>query len=75
MVIYKDGVAFPSNSNWGTQGTVQFDATKVSGFRIGGSGNPEEAWMNSWSGSIDQFRMYNTSLNQSEVQNLFTNKL
>jgi len=74
IIAYRDGTAFASNSNWGTQGTISFDTSKVGGFRIGGSGNPEEGWMNSWTGSIDNFRLYNTSLSATEVQSLVTAK-
>ena len=53
----------------------QINTSKVGSFRIGGSGNPEEGWMNSWTGGLDQFRMYASALTAGEVNELFTGKL
>lgn len=75
MIFYKDGVAYQPNSQWTNHGALKLNASKINGFRIGGSGNPAEAWMNSWTGSLDQFRMYATALPATEVNKLFTDKL
>lgn len=72
MTIYKDGVAY-STQVWAGHGAFQLDDSKITGLRIGGSGNPEEGWMNSWTGGIDQFRMYNIALTDAEIQELYTN--
>ncbi len=72
MICYKDGIAYLPNSQWDNHGAIEFKTDKINGFRIGGSGNPDEGWMNSYSGSIDQFRLYNTALSSAEVQDLFT---
>lgn len=75
MTFYIDGVAKGTNA-WANpnHGAIKFNTSKINGFRIGGSGNPDEGWMNSWSGSIDNFRLYNTALSTAEVLDLFTNK-
>lgn len=73
MTLYVDGVA-KSTKTWSGHGPVKFNTTKINGFRIGGSGNPSEGWMKSWSGSLDQFRMYVTALTPAEVNDLYTNK-
>jgi len=73
MTFYVDGEAKGTNT-WSDHGKIMFKTSAINGFRIGGSGNPEEGWMNSWSGSLDQFRLYNTPLSQAEVQELFTEK-
>lgn len=73
MTLYVDGVA-KSTKDWTGHGPIKFNTTKINGFRIGGSGNPSEGWMKSWSGSIDQFRMYVTALSSSEINDLYTNK-
>lgn len=74
MTCYKDGVAYLPNSQWDNHGAIKFKTNKINGFRIGGSGNPDEGWMNSYTGSIDNFRLYNTPLSAADVQTLFTEK-
>ncbi len=74
MTCYKDGVAYLPSSQWDNHGAVQFKTEKINGFRIGGSGNPDEGWMNSYTGSIDQFRLYAAAISPSEVQSLYTNR-
>ncbi|MFV8325018.1 LamG domain-containing protein [Flavobacterium sp. ZS1P14] len=73
MSFYKDGVKYADKS-WNNHGAVKFNASRINGFRIGGSGNPEEGWMNSWTGSFDNFRLYNTALPLADVQTLFAEK-
>jgi hypothetical protein len=74
MICYKDGVAYLSNSQWDNHGAIKFKTDKINGFRIGGSGNPNEGWMNSYTGSLDNFRLYNIPLSAAEVQKLVTEK-
>jgi len=73
MTLYIDGVA-KSTKTWAGHGAVKFNTSKINGFRIGGSGNPSEGWMKSWSGSLDQFRMYVSALTPAEVNDLYINK-
>lgn len=75
MVLYRDGVVYEPVSQWTNHGNIKFNTSKVGSFRIGGSGNPEEGWMNSWTGGLDQFRMYASALTAGEVNELFTGKL
>jgi hypothetical protein len=74
MTFYVDGVVKGTNA-WTGHGKIMFKTSAINGFRIGGSGNPEEGWMNSWTGSLDQFRLYSTALTAIEVNQLFTGKL
>ena len=73
MTLYKDGVAFATKT-WTNHGNIKLKEEKVLGFRIGGAGNPAEGWMNSWTGDLDQFRMYGKALTLAEVNELFTKK-
>ncbi|MDP9954549.1 hypothetical protein J2X97_000186 [Epilithonimonas hungarica] len=73
MTMFVDGVS-KGTKTWANHGPIKFNTSKINGFRIGGSGNPSEGWMKSWSGSLDQFRMYTKVLSQMEVQDLYTNK-
>ncbi|MGV7106776.1 LamG domain-containing protein [Flavobacterium sp. U410] len=72
MTLYVDGDA-KSTKTWDNHGPVTFNVTKIDGFRIGGSGNPSEGWMKSWSGGLDQFRLYAVALTPSQVQDLYIN--
>lgn len=74
MLLYRDGVVFEPLGQWTGHGNVKFNTSKVGSFRIGGSGNPEEGWMNSWTGALDQFRLYSSALTATEVNALFTGK-
>lgn len=73
MTFYIDGVVKGTNT-WANHGPIKFNVAKINGFRLGGSGNPDEGWMNSWSGSLDNFRLYNTPLSSAEVTTLLTEK-
>jgi len=73
MTLYKDGVAFATKS-WTNHGNMKLKDSKVLGFRIGGSGNPAEGWMNSWTGDLDQFRMYGAALTVAQINELYTKK-
>ncbi|MDR6845877.1 LamG domain-containing protein [Flavobacterium granuli] len=74
MLLYRDGVAYEPLGQWTDHGNIKFNTSKVGSFRIGGSGNPEEGWMNSWTGGLDQFRLYASALTATEVNALFTGK-
>jgi hypothetical protein len=73
MTLYKDGVAYATKF-WDNHGPIKLKDNKVTGFRIGGSGNPDEGWMNSWTGDLDQFRLYSKALTVAEINDLYTNK-
>jgi hypothetical protein len=73
MTAYKDGVAFATKV-WTNHGNLKMKEDKVLGFRIGGAGNPAEGWMNSWTGDLDQFRMYGKVLTIAEINELYTKK-
>jgi hypothetical protein len=72
MTLYVDGLQ-KSTKTWDNHGAINFDTSKINGFRIGGSGNPSEGWMKSWSGSLDQFRLYVSALSQAQIQDLYSN--
>ncbi|AOW10709.1 LamG domain-containing protein [Flavobacterium gilvum] len=72
MVLYRDNVPLEPLSQWTGHGNVKFNTAKVGSLRIGGSGNPEEGWMNSWTGALDQFRLYSSALTATEVGALYT---
>lgn len=74
MLLYRDGVAYEPLNQWTDHGNVKFNSSRINGFRIGGSGNPDEGWMNSWTGGLDQFRLYASALTAVEVNELFTGK-
>lgn len=40
-----------------------------------GNGAPTDAWIQSWQGGLDQFRLYNKALSESEIQALYNSKL
>lgn len=73
MTLYKDGIAF-TTQKWTNHGNMKFKDSNVLGFRIGGPGNPAETWMNSWTGDLDQFRMYSKALSVAEINELYTKK-
>lgn len=39
-----------------------------------GNGAPTDAWIESWQGGLDQFRLYNTVLSDAEIQDLYTGR-
>ena len=73
MTLYKDGVAFAFRL-WFNHGDLKLKDEKVSGFTIGGGGNTAIGWMNSWTGDLDQFRMYGKALTVAEINELYTKK-
>lgn len=67
MSFYRDGVLH-KDIDWAGHGPLTIDATKVSGFRLGGKTTD---WGTSFVGGIDQFRLYNKALTAGEVKELF----
>ena len=61
------------------RGAVDFSAATnliLGGWnRHGNVAGPTDDWVKSYTGLMDQFRMYNKALTAAEVQNLYTNKL
>lgn len=84
MTLYKDGVAHSFKPEWTNHGNVVLEESKITGLKIGAG--PQEFtaeqieqgagdWLkNSWTGGIDQFRMYSTALTSQEVSELFSQK-
>ncbi|MGZ5246321.1 MAG: LamG-like jellyroll fold domain-containing protein [Flavitalea sp.] len=87
LTYYLDGVPFtnldPSltdvKKNGQPRGPLEFSNT--SGFIVGGwnkhagSSGPTDAWINSFSGQMDQFRLYGQALTAAEIQALFNSKM
>lgn len=83
MTLYVDGQP-KTTSAWGNHGNVILEPSKITGLKIGAGpqeftpdeiANNGDDWLkNSWTGGIDQFRMYTTPLTAAEVQTLFTKK-
>jgi hypothetical protein len=74
LKAYIDGNLFKSNVIGGL-GNINFG--DFDDFTIGGPSqytHDKNTWMNFWEGNIDQFRLYNTVLTDSEVNALFTGK-
>lgn len=84
MTLYIDGQANAFVPEWSNHGNVVLEPGKITGLKIGAG--PQEFtpaqiasgaddWLkNSWTGGIDQFRMYTTPLSATEVQALFNKK-
>lgn len=73
LTFYKDGVQYATPKIWGTHGGINMDATKVTGFNLGGQSGTD-SWMKPWGGNLDQFRMYDSALTNAEITDLYTNK-
>ncbi|MGJ7031102.1 LamG domain-containing protein [Niabella hirudinis] len=84
MTLYKDGVAHPFVSEWTGHGNVKLEAAKITALKMG-AGPLEftqaqidagaDDWLrNSWTGAIDQFRLYNIALGAGEIKALYTGK-
>lgn len=84
MTLYKDGVAHANAPIWTGHGNVSLEPSKITGLKIGAGPQEFSAaqitagaddWLkNSWTGGIDQFRMYTTALTSSEVTDLYNKK-
>lgn len=87
LTYYLDGVPFtnldPSltdvKKDGQPRGPLKFSNT--TGFIVGGwnkhanQSGPTDAWINSYSGQMDQFRLYGKALSAAEVQALFNSKM
>jgi hypothetical protein len=75
--VYVDGAVFDQKTNE----TIKFDGHST-GFIVGGFQEmigvvdtwANNSWQSGWGGSIDQVRLYNTTLTASDIQNLYNNK-
>ncbi len=84
MTLYVDGKANGFVPEWNNHGKVVLEPGKITGLKIGAGpqefspseiANGGDDWLkNSWTGGIDQFRMYSTPLTAAEVQTLFAKK-
>lgn len=84
MTLYKDGVAHSFVPEWTGHGNVSLEPSKITALKIGAG--PQEFtaaqiqdgasdWLkNSWTGGIDQFRMYTKALSSAEVTDLYNKK-
>lgn len=75
MKLYVDGVVNARTQSWGTHGGANMDGSKATSFKLGGRPKEDLGWGKNWRGGLDQFRLYNSALTASDVQNLFVNKL
>ncbi|MGE5108470.1 MAG: LamG domain-containing protein [Sphingobacteriales bacterium] len=75
LTLYVDGVANANVPQWGSHGGVNLDASKVTSLKIGTRPKEDLGWGRSWTGGLDQFRLYNKALTASEVLALFNSKL
>lgn len=75
MTLYVDGVKHPHVPKWGTHGAANMDASKVTGFNLGGRPKEDLGWGKSWDGGLDQFRLYNAALSAAEIKALFDSKM
>lgn len=84
MTLYVDGVANAFVPVWTGHGKVTFEPAKITGLKIGAgpleftpaeiTANADNYLKNSYTGEIDQFRMYSTALTLAEIKTLFTKK-
>lgn len=74
LTLYVDGVANANVPQWGSHGKVMFDYDKVKSFQIGGRPKEDLGWGRSWTGGLDQFRLYTKALTAAEVQALYSSK-
>jgi Concanavalin A-like lectin/glucanases superfamily len=82
VTAYVDGVAkaYTGTANNIGLGPINFKNVSnlvVGGWNkhAGGVSGPGDAWIHSYSGSMDQFRLYGKALTASEVQALYNSKL
>jgi len=80
MKIYRDGALYTTLS-WAGHGQFKVTPSSVFNLVVGGMNKhvkmpgPTDDWMQSWKGSLDQFRLYNKALSDAEVLALFNSKL
>ena len=85
LSVYVDGNAISTSgaasSQSGINGPVNFKAADISNLVIGGwnaqagLSGPTDSWVNSFAGTIDQFRLYSKALNASDITALYLSKL
>lgn len=82
VTAYVDGVAKTYTGTANNIGLGPLNFTNVSNFVLGGwnkhvSGvnGPTDAWIHSFSGSMDQFRLYGKALTASEILALYNSRL
>ena len=82
VTAYVDGAAVPYTGGGNNIGLGALNFTNTSNFIIGGwnkhvSGvnGPTDAWIHSYSGGMDQFRLYGEALTASEIQALYNSRL
>lgn len=81
MTYYFDGQAVTGLSNGQTTGPANVNFNQITSVVLGGWNKhggmtgPTDDWVKSYSGNMDQFRLYNKALSASEVQALFNSKM
>lgn len=89
MTYYVDGQQLtgltPAVTDWkdgaNPHGPMNLNPASVSNFILGGwnkhaaVAGPTDAWIQSWQGSLDQFRLYNKALSASDIQALYNSRL
>lgn len=79
MIFYRDGVAYHT-INWAGHGKFEVTPTSLGRFVLGGMNKhagvagPQDDWMQSWQGGMDQFRLYNKALSATEIQALYNSR-
>jgi hypothetical protein len=83
MTLYVDGIK-GTTSAWAGHGAISLEPSKITSLKIAAGPqefsqddikNGADDWLkNSWTGSLDNFRMYSTALTAAEVQLLVTEK-
>jgi hypothetical protein len=79
LKFYRDGAVYQT-LEWTGHGKLELTPSSVGNFILGGMNKhagvagPTDEWMQSWQGGIDQFRLYNKALSDSEIQALYTSK-
>ncbi|MBC7934316.1 MAG: LamG domain-containing protein [Rhizobacter sp.] len=80
MTYYFDGVEVTglANNQYNVSNAVSFSGASnliLGGWnKHGGAGGPNDDWVKSYNGLLDQFRLYNKALSASEAMALFTSK-
>lgn len=74
LTLYVDGVANTNVPTWGGHGDANMDGTQVAGLIVGGRPKEDLGWGRSWTGGLDQFRMYSTALTAAEISALYSGK-
>jgi Concanavalin A-like lectin/glucanases superfamily len=82
VTAYVDGAAVPYTGTGNNIGLGPLAFKNVSNFVLGGwnrhvsgAGGAQDAWIHSYSGSMDQFRLYGKALTASEVLALYNSRL